>query len=178
MKRSELNSIFDITEQEALKFRVDYFKTLLEDEGDRNDRLVTLEFYAKDDQKWLPVMMLGDSDNLVAKYRKSIFYLKKRLKYLKDKNPDKYIPDPMEIEEIKKISICDYLKAHGYRPEYSARTMEKYKCIFHNEKTGSMSVDKNKNLFHCFGCGQGGSILDIAMQIHSCSLSEAIKILL
>ena len=33
-------------------------------------------------------------------------------------------------------------------------------CIFHQEKTPSLACSMNRGLFHCFGCGQGGSIID------------------
>lgn len=39
---------------------------------------------------------------------------------------------------------------------------ENYKgcCPFHNEATSSFIVNPRKEIFHCFGCGQGGSIND------------------
>ena len=32
------------------------------------------------------------------------------------------------------------------------------RCIWHQERTGSLSVDLDKGLFHCFGCGVGGGV--------------------
>ena len=34
-------------------------------------------------------------------------------------------------------------------------------CPFHNEKTPSFSYNPNGNFFHCFGCHQGGDIINI-----------------
>lgn len=38
------------------------------------------------------------------------------------------------------------------------------KCIFHEEKTGSMVIYEKDNQFHCFGCGKHGSTLDIIVR--------------
>ena len=35
-------------------------------------------------------------------------------------------------------------------------------CIFHQEKTPSLSIDLEKGVFHCFGCGRGGGVRDFA----------------
>ena len=37
-------------------------------------------------------------------------------------------------------------------------------CPFHNEKTPSFTVDRKKQLFHCFGCGAGGDVVSFIMQ--------------
>lgn len=50
-------------------------------------------------------------------------------------------------------------------------------CPFHEEKTPSFSVNQTKQLFHCFGCGQGGSIFQFIMEIESLSFVEAVKLL-
>lgn len=35
-------------------------------------------------------------------------------------------------------------------------------CLFHQEKTPSLSIDTERGLFHCFGCGVGGGVKDFA----------------
>lgn len=50
-------------------------------------------------------------------------------------------------------------------------------CIFHNEKTGSMFLFKDGH-FHCFGCGQHGSVIDLYMKINSCDFKTAVRELL
>jgi DNA primase len=50
-------------------------------------------------------------------------------------------------------------------------------CPFHSEKTPSFTVDSEKNLFHCFGCGVGGDVFSLVMEKENMSFPEALKFL-
>ena len=50
-------------------------------------------------------------------------------------------------------------------------------CPFHSEKTPSFTVDDEKQLFHCFGCGAGGDIFTLVMERENLSFPEALKYL-
>lgn len=50
-------------------------------------------------------------------------------------------------------------------------------CPFHNEKTPSFVVNPNKNIFKCFGCGQGGDSLKFVMEHEKLSYPEALRYL-
>ncbi len=50
-------------------------------------------------------------------------------------------------------------------------------CPFHNEKTASFSVNPEKQIFKCFGCGAGGSSIDFIMEIEKLDFVESIKYL-
>ncbi len=50
-------------------------------------------------------------------------------------------------------------------------------CPFHKEKTPSFNVNEKKNLWYCFGCGEGGSVIDFVMKLNNYSFIEAIKYL-
>jgi DNA primase len=47
-------------------------------------------------------------------------------------------------------------------------------CPFHNEKTPSFSVAPDKGIYHCFGCGNGGSALNFIMEIEKISFVDAV----
>ena len=48
-------------------------------------------------------------------------------------------------------------------------------CPFHNEKTPSFVVTPDKQIFKCFGCGEGGDVLSFLMKINNQSFSEVIE---
>jgi len=50
-------------------------------------------------------------------------------------------------------------------------------CPFHEEKTPSFSINPDKKLFHCFGCGKGGDIINFIMEIENLSFKEAMEFL-
>ena len=50
-------------------------------------------------------------------------------------------------------------------------------CPFHNEKTPSFSVSPSKQIYHCFGCKKGGSVITFIMEVESLSFPEAIQFL-
>ncbi|WP_416054222.1 CHC2 zinc finger domain-containing protein, partial [Pectobacterium parmentieri] len=47
-------------------------------------------------------------------------------------------------------------------------------CPFHQEKTPSMVISPDKNLYHCFGCDAGGSVLDWVMKTENLSLPHTV----
>ncbi len=50
-------------------------------------------------------------------------------------------------------------------------------CPFHNEKTPSFHVSPDKQLYHCFGCGEGGSTVNFIMKVENLDFVEALKLL-
>ncbi|NUO84288.1 DNA primase, partial [candidate division KSB1 bacterium] len=50
-------------------------------------------------------------------------------------------------------------------------------CPFHAEKTPSFSVNAEKQIFHCFGCGVGGSAFAFVQKIEGVSFPEAVRAL-
>jgi DNA primase len=50
-------------------------------------------------------------------------------------------------------------------------------CPFHNERTPSFTVDREKGLYHCFGCGAGGDVIHFVRQIDRLDFPEAVEAL-
>ncbi|GAA4806004.1 DNA primase [Actinomycetospora chlora] len=48
-------------------------------------------------------------------------------------------------------------------------------CPFHDEKTPSFNVRPTHGTFHCFGCGEGGSVIDFIMKIEQLGFVEAVE---
>jgi DNA primase len=48
-------------------------------------------------------------------------------------------------------------------------------CPFHKEKTPSFTVNRDKQIFYCFGCGEGGNVLTFLMKMNDMSFPEAVR---
>lgn len=50
-------------------------------------------------------------------------------------------------------------------------------CPFHSEKTPSFSVSPEKQMFHCFGCGKSGDVIDFIMEREHLPYVDAVRML-
>jgi DNA primase len=48
-------------------------------------------------------------------------------------------------------------------------------CPFHSEKTPSFMVNEEKQIFHCFGCGEGGDVFTFLMKAGHFSFPQAVE---
>ncbi len=84
--------------------------------------------------------------------------------------------DDNKIEEIKnRIDIVEL--ASEYLTLKKAGRNFIGLCPFHQEKTPSFTVNRDKQIFYCFGCGEGGNAIAFLMKIADKTFPEAIKIL-
>lgn len=81
-----------------------------------------------------------------------------------------------DIDEIKtRLNIVDLI---GERVTLKkAGRNFKGLCPFHGEKTPSFIVSPDRQTFHCFGCGKGGSIFDFIMLLDHLDFAEALETL-
>lgn len=50
-------------------------------------------------------------------------------------------------------------------------------CPFHDENTPSFSVSPSKQIYHCFGCGNGGNVFTFIMEFQKLTFFESVKLL-
>lgn len=78
------------------------------------------------------------------------------------------------IEQIQSASdIVEVISS--YIPLKRAGRSFKACCPFHNEKTPSFFVTPDKEIWHCFGCGAGGTVFNFVMQYERVSFPEAVR---
>jgi DNA primase len=63
----------------------------------------------------------------------------------------------------------------GYLPLKKTGSNFKALCPFHQEKTPSFLVSPQKEIFHCFGCGEGGNVFNFLMKHEKISFIEAVE---
>lgn len=84
-------------------------------------------------------------------------------------------------QEIGKVNILDVMER--YTEVIPTRTANQYMaiCPLHEEEKPSLSINSEKNLWHCFGCGQGGNAINFVQKIeakkgHKISFKEALDL--
>ncbi len=78
------------------------------------------------------------------------------------------------IEEVRsKNDIVDVISSHVRLQKKGSNYMGL--CPFHNEKSPSFSVSRQKQMYYCFGCGAGGNVFTFLMEYENYSFVEALK---
>ena len=86
-----------------------------------------------------------------------------------------YYPDEL-IEEVRtRNDIVDVIS--GYVRLQKKGSSYFGLCPFHNEKSPSFSVSRQKQMYYCFGCGAGGNVFTFLMEYENFSFVEAVKFL-
>lgn len=80
------------------------------------------------------------------------------------------------IEEVRmKNDIVDVIS--GYVKLQKKGSSYFGLCPFHNEKSPSFSVSRQKQMYYCFGCGAGGNVFTFLMEYENYTFTEAVQFL-
>ena len=79
------------------------------------------------------------------------------------------------MKNLNYISIKQYLENKGINPAKDRGYYGMYSSPFRKDTNPSFKVDYGKDLWHDFGTGKGGSIIDLVMKLENCSLAEAFQ---
>ncbi|MFQ5481305.1 MAG: DNA primase, partial [Nitrospinaceae bacterium] len=84
-----------------------------------------------------------------------------------------FIPEHI-LEDIRnRADIVEVIS--DYVPLKSGGKNFKGLCPFHTEKTPSFTANREKQIYHCFGCGAGGNVFRFLMQIEDVPFMEAVR---
>ncbi|MCE5167796.1 DNA primase [Paenibacillus profundus] len=83
------------------------------------------------------------------------------------------IPDEVRDEVLKRNDIVDIVGQYVHLSKHGKYL--KGLCPFHSEKTPSFTVTPEKQIFHCYGCGKSGTVIQFMMGIEGYSYPEAMK---
>ncbi len=85
------------------------------------------------------------------------------------------MPDPTTDLIRQKIDIADFIRQYvELRP---AGKSLKGLCPFHQEKSGSFMVNRERQIWKCFGCQKGGDLFGFLMEYENIEFIEALKVL-
>jgi DNA primase len=74
---------------------------------------------------------------------------------------------------LVRVDIVDLIDSHV--PLKKTGNNYVARCPFHTEKTPSFSVNRNKQFFHCFGCGASGNAISFLMDFSHLDFIEAVE---
>src|SRR5882672_9843401 len=82
----------------------------------------------------------------------------------------------MELERLKRdVNLAELVGASGVELEKRGRDLVG-RCPFHDDKTPSLVISVDKNLWHCMGaCQMGGSVIDWVMKTKRVSFVHAVE---
>ncbi|MDP4119027.1 MAG: DNA primase [Bacillota bacterium] len=86
-----------------------------------------------------------------------------------------YYSDELINEIISANNLVDVVSGYVKLKKSGSRYMGL--CPFHSEKTPSFHVSADKQLYHCFGCGEGGTVVQFIMKMENLDFVETIKFL-
>lgn len=83
--------------------------------------------------------------------------------------------DELINEIFSQNDIVDYVSQYVRLKKHGRDYMGL--CPFHKEKSPSFHVNQEKQLFHCFGCGAGGNLVQFVMRSEGLDFLEALKLM-
>jgi DNA primase len=85
------------------------------------------------------------------------------------------IPENLLEDILGRIDIVEIIS--GYIPLKKAGANFKTNCPFHHEKTASFMVSPERQIYHCFGCGESGNAFKFLMRHERMEFPEAVEML-
>jgi len=85
------------------------------------------------------------------------------------------IPENILEDILGRVDLVEMIS--GYIPLKKAGSNFKANCPFHHEKTASFMVSAQRQIYHCFGCGESGNAFKFLMRHERMEFPEAVEML-
>jgi len=86
------------------------------------------------------------------------------------------IPDSFLDELVSRTDITELVGGYVRLTKKSGSNMFGL-CPFHSEKTPSFTVNSDKQIYHCFGCGKGGGAIGFVKEVENIPFRDAVELL-
>ena len=81
--------------------------------------------------------------------------------------------DELNLQKIREVPIFDVCSKLGISLYGMGQITKRATCWYHDDKHPSMHVNKNKNIYKCFVCGNGGDVIKLVQDYENLSFTEA-----
>jgi hypothetical protein len=136
-----------------------------------NDMMEEMKFmagiYRRQPEQWLYELVKKMSDERCESFNRQI----KKMRFYKDMCAGRVKTAEVSLDIIKSIPIKDIV---GVKMNSQTKSRGYFPCPLHNETKPSFVWYKDNNSFYCFGCGAGGSVIDLYMAIYKVPFKEAL----
>jgi DNA primase len=110
----------------------------------------------------------SDKIRRIRKSRHPKSVIKQQVKIMDGSIPNEFVDEVRLRFDIVDI-VSEYVQLKKSGRNYFGL------CPFHSEKTPSFSVAQDKQIFHCFGCGEGGNVFSFIMKMDGLAFPEAVR---
>ena len=104
-----------------------------------------------------------------------VYQVQQGLKFNTYHNMSGRIPENTLEDILSRVDIVEVIS--GYIPLKRAGRNFKANCPFHHEKTPSFMVSPDRQIYHCFGCGESGNAFKFLMRHERLEFPEAVELL-
>ena len=81
--------------------------------------------------------------------------------------------DELNLQKIREVSIFEVCSKLGISLYGTGKLTRRAKCWYHDDKHPSMHINKKKNIYKCFVCGEGGDVIKLVQDYDNKSFIEA-----
>lgn len=82
----------------------------------------------------------------------------------------------VDLKALKaSVDVLALVRSRGFEPKRHGTEKWAIACPLHSDAEASFIITPRKNLWHCFGCGKGGSAIDLVKELDGLSTGEAIR---